>query len=207
MSRLLDPWHPKSKAVRLVVRTPRPGSREATAQLHSLGLVPVTLHTDQTQVPLNHAPLLHQLERYLCDPGAHTCTLATRRYPSAVRPFYTMPCADDPQLSNSFDVFIRGEEIISGAQRIHNAEMLEGGWGATTRGGGRGVLPTCVAGAGVCCHHARGGQGCAATMRGGAGVCCHHTRGGQKCAANVFGRGWGVLPPYAGGGGVCHHYA
>jgi len=37
-----------------------------------------------------------------------------------------MPCADDPQLSNSFDVFIRGEEIISGAQRIHSAELLEG---------------------------------------------------------------------------------
>lgn len=47
------------------------------------------------------------------------------RYPLGVRPFYTMPCADDPKLSNSFDVFIRGEEIISGAQRIHNAELLE----------------------------------------------------------------------------------
>ncbi|KAL6214098.1 hypothetical protein ACLB2K_013536 [Fragaria x ananassa] len=38
------------------------------------------------------------------------------RYPSAVRPFYTMPCYDNPEYSNSFDVFIRGEEIISGAQ-------------------------------------------------------------------------------------------
>ena len=47
------------------------------------------------------------------------------RYPLAVRPFYTMPCYDNPQYSNSFDVFIRGEEIISGAQRVHNAEMLE----------------------------------------------------------------------------------
>lgn len=46
------------------------------------------------------------------------------RYPLAVRPFYTMPCADDPQYSNSYDVFIRGEEIISGAQRVHDAEML-----------------------------------------------------------------------------------
>ncbi|CAA7037068.1 unnamed protein product [Microthlaspi erraticum] len=47
------------------------------------------------------------------------------RYPSAVRPFYTMPCEDDPRYSNSFDVFIRGEEIISGAQRIHMPEFLE----------------------------------------------------------------------------------
>lgn len=46
------------------------------------------------------------------------------RYPLAVRPFYTMPCQDDPHYSNSFDVFIRGEEIISGAQRVHDPELL-----------------------------------------------------------------------------------
>ncbi|OAY23853.1 aspartate--tRNA ligase 2, cytoplasmic [Manihot esculenta] len=47
------------------------------------------------------------------------------RYPLAVRPFYTMPCYDDAKYSNSFDVFIRGEEIISGAQRVHVPELLE----------------------------------------------------------------------------------
>ncbi|VVA99523.1 unnamed protein product [Arabis nemorensis] len=31
----------------------------------------------------------------------------------------------DPLYCNSFDVFIRGEEIISGAQRIHDPELLE----------------------------------------------------------------------------------
>ncbi|PUZ69767.1 hypothetical protein GQ55_2G137500 [Panicum hallii var. hallii] len=31
------------------------------------------------------------------------------RYPLAVRPFYTMPCYDNPAYSNSFDVFIRGK--------------------------------------------------------------------------------------------------
>ncbi|RWR82117.1 Aspartyl/Asparaginyl-tRNA synthetase [Cinnamomum micranthum f. kanehirae] len=46
------------------------------------------------------------------------------RYPLAVRPFYTMPCYEDPTYSNSFDVFIRGEEIISGAQRVHVPELL-----------------------------------------------------------------------------------
>lgn len=46
------------------------------------------------------------------------------RYPSAIRPFYTMPCWDDKKYSNSFDVFIRGEEIISGAQRVHDPELL-----------------------------------------------------------------------------------
>ncbi|CCW67955.1 unnamed protein product [Phytomonas sp. Hart1] len=46
------------------------------------------------------------------------------RFPSSVRPFYTMPCKDDIQFTNSYDIFIRGEEISSGAQRIHIPEML-----------------------------------------------------------------------------------
>ena len=43
-----------------------------------------------------------------------------------VRPFYTMPDPEDPNWSNSFDVFMRGEEIISGAQRVHDPELLAG---------------------------------------------------------------------------------
>ncbi|MCL7048121.1 hypothetical protein MKW94_027247 [Papaver nudicaule] len=46
------------------------------------------------------------------------------KFPLAVRPFYTMPAYDNPEYSNSFDVFLRGEEIISGAQRIHDPELL-----------------------------------------------------------------------------------
>ncbi|CAM8919752.1 unnamed protein product [Rhodiola kirilowii] len=46
------------------------------------------------------------------------------RYPLSVRPFYTMPCYDNKDYSNSFDVFIRGEEIISGAQRLHEPERF-----------------------------------------------------------------------------------
>lgn len=46
------------------------------------------------------------------------------RYPLNARPFYTMPAPDDPNYTNSFDIFIRGEEIISGAQRIHEPELL-----------------------------------------------------------------------------------
>ncbi|KAK9468359.1 aspartyl-tRNA synthetase [Lipomyces arxii] len=47
------------------------------------------------------------------------------KFPLAVRPFYTMPDADDPNYSNSYDFFMRGEEILSGAQRIHDAELLK----------------------------------------------------------------------------------
>lgn len=47
------------------------------------------------------------------------------KYPLSVRPFYTMPCPDNPKLSNSFDFFIRGQEILSGAQRVHVPELIE----------------------------------------------------------------------------------
>ncbi|VDM83641.1 unnamed protein product [Strongylus vulgaris] len=46
------------------------------------------------------------------------------KFPLAVRPFYTMPDPHDPKYSNSYDMFMRGEEILSGAQRIHDAEFL-----------------------------------------------------------------------------------
>mmetsp|Transcript_2952 Transcript_2952/g.6021 ORF Transcript_2952/g.6021 Transcript_2952/m.6021 type:complete len:608 (+) Transcript_2952:16-1839(+) len=46
-------------------------------------------------------------------------------YPLSVRPFYTMPHPKDPKLSNSYDIFIRGQEILSGAQRIHIPELLQ----------------------------------------------------------------------------------
>eukprot|EP00899_Mesostigma_viride_P012006 jgi/Mesvir1/20806/Mv07908-RA.1 len=45
-------------------------------------------------------------------------------FPLKARPFYTMPCHDDPDYTCSFDIFMRGEEIISGAQRVHDAEFL-----------------------------------------------------------------------------------
>lgn len=46
------------------------------------------------------------------------------KYPLAVRPFYTMPDPNNPKYSNSYDMFMRGEEIISGAQRIHDPQYL-----------------------------------------------------------------------------------
>ncbi|KHJ82932.1 tRNA ligase class II [Oesophagostomum dentatum] len=46
------------------------------------------------------------------------------KFPLSIRPFYTMPDPHDPKYSNSYDMFMRGEEILSGAQRIHDAEFL-----------------------------------------------------------------------------------
>ncbi|KAI5818660.1 hypothetical protein BZA77DRAFT_306139 [Pyronema omphalodes] len=46
------------------------------------------------------------------------------KFPAAARPFYTMPDPTDANYSNSYDFFMRGEEILSGAQRIHDSDLL-----------------------------------------------------------------------------------
>lgn len=46
------------------------------------------------------------------------------KFPLAIRPFYTMPDPKNPKYSNSYDIFMRGEEIMSGAQRIHDPDFL-----------------------------------------------------------------------------------
>lgn len=46
------------------------------------------------------------------------------QFPLAIRPAYTMPSPADSKLSNSYDMFMRGQEILSGAQRIHDADLL-----------------------------------------------------------------------------------
>ncbi|KAI5290619.1 hypothetical protein KEM54_000994 [Ascosphaera aggregata] len=47
------------------------------------------------------------------------------QFPAAVRPFYTMPSPHDSRFTNSFDIFVRGQEITTGGQRIHDPKMLE----------------------------------------------------------------------------------
>ncbi|EKD18052.1 uncharacterized protein L3040_004048 [Drepanopeziza brunnea f. sp. 'multigermtubi'] len=47
------------------------------------------------------------------------------KFPASARPFYTMPDPDDNTYTNSFDIFMRGQEILSGGQRIHDAKFLE----------------------------------------------------------------------------------
>ncbi|KAJ1891773.1 aspartate--tRNA ligase dps1, partial [Kickxella alabastrina] len=46
------------------------------------------------------------------------------KFPLSIRPFYTMPDPENPLYSNSYDFFLRGEEIMSGAQRVHDADLL-----------------------------------------------------------------------------------
>lgn len=47
------------------------------------------------------------------------------KFPRSARPFYTLPDPKDSRRTNSFDIFVRGQEICTGGQRIHNAQVLE----------------------------------------------------------------------------------
>lgn len=48
------------------------------------------------------------------------------KFPASARPFYAMPDPNNPEVTNSFDIFCRGQEILSGGQRVHDASMLIG---------------------------------------------------------------------------------
>lgn len=51
--------------------------------------------------------------------------VVVKDFPASVRAFYSMPKAENPELTNSFDLIYKGLEICSGAQRIHIPELLE----------------------------------------------------------------------------------
>ncbi|KAK9436819.1 Aspartate--tRNA ligase, cytoplasmic [Metarhizium brunneum] len=46
------------------------------------------------------------------------------KFPASARPFYTHKDPENPFWTRSFDIFIRGQEICSGGQRIHDAAEL-----------------------------------------------------------------------------------
>ncbi|KAL8741804.1 MAG: hypothetical protein Q9190_005635 [Brigantiaea leucoxantha] len=55
----------------------------------------------------------------------HTDYYILDKFPASARPFYTMHDPNNSKITNSFDIFLRGQEILSGGQRIHDAKMLE----------------------------------------------------------------------------------
>ncbi|KAH7465243.1 Aspartate--tRNA ligase, cytoplasmic [Fusarium oxysporum f. sp. matthiolae] len=64
-----------------------------------------------------------RLGQLVCEKfGTHYYVLD--RFPASARPFYTAKDPEDPKYTRSFDIFIRGQEICSGGQRIHNVEEL-----------------------------------------------------------------------------------
>ncbi|KAI1948646.1 aspartate--tRNA ligase dps1 [Ophidiomyces ophidiicola] len=55
----------------------------------------------------------------------HTDYYIIDKFPATARPFYAMPDPKDDRFTNSYDIFVRGQEIVSGGQRIHDPELLE----------------------------------------------------------------------------------
>ncbi len=49
---------------------------------------------------------------------------ALDKFPLDNRAFYTMPDPEMPGYCNGYDFFCRGEEVLSGAQRVHEPELL-----------------------------------------------------------------------------------
>ncbi|KAF7541357.1 hypothetical protein G7Z17_g11976 [Cylindrodendrum hubeiense] len=47
------------------------------------------------------------------------------KFPEGARPFYALEDPENPKLTNAYDFFMRGQEILSGGQRIHVPEVLE----------------------------------------------------------------------------------
>ncbi|KAI2610430.1 aspartyl-tRNA synthetase [Hypoxylon sp. NC1633] len=47
------------------------------------------------------------------------------KFPEGARPFYTLEDPANPKVTNAYDFFMRGQEILSGGQRIHVPELLE----------------------------------------------------------------------------------
>ncbi|KXJ93704.1 aspartyl-tRNA synthetase [Microdochium bolleyi] len=47
------------------------------------------------------------------------------KFPEGARPFYTIEDPANPKVTNAYDFFMRGQEILSGGQRIHIPSLLE----------------------------------------------------------------------------------
>jgi hypothetical protein len=54
----------------------------------------------------------------------HTDYYILDKFPTSARPFYTMLDPEDEKVTNSFDFMVRGQEVLSGGQRIHEVEFL-----------------------------------------------------------------------------------
>ena len=47
------------------------------------------------------------------------------KFPIDARPFYALPDPENPKVTNAYDFMMRGQEILSGGQRVHLPHELE----------------------------------------------------------------------------------
>ena len=102
--------------IREVGRVPRIRFAEGVRMLHEAG-IDASPDADITTAQEKALGRL-VLERF----GSDFYTMT--HYPAAARPFYTHVDPADPKVTRSYDAFMRGQEIISGAQRIHDPAVL-----------------------------------------------------------------------------------
>lgn len=77
--------------------------------------------------PLSQLDLDSESERLISDyvyKETGSELLFATHYGKDARPMYTQPGADDPEVSESFDMLFRGMEMNSGAQRVHDYHVL-----------------------------------------------------------------------------------
>ncbi|RME79374.1 MAG: aspartate--tRNA(Asn) ligase, partial [Methanobacteriota archaeon] len=67
--------------------------------------------------------LNREAEKKLCELLGEAVVI--KKWPTAIRAFYSMPYEDEPNYCKSYDLLYRGLELSSGAQRIHIPELLE----------------------------------------------------------------------------------
>ena len=60
-----------------------------------------------------------------CQSWIQYCTQFSSCILISLTPKLELEIVQNPKLSNSYDIFIRGQEILSGAQRVHEPELIE----------------------------------------------------------------------------------
>ena len=135
-----DVMHLEADLLRAII------SRVATVCEHELNLLGATLPVLPAEVPIWRLSKVHEIlfENNLCEQDHRgeddlapeeeraICKYALEKYgsdfvfvthfPSEHRAFYAMDDPEDPTLTLSFDLLMRGLEITSGGQRIHKEE-------------------------------------------------------------------------------------
>lgn len=105
------------------------------AAIPDMGTIPIVTFEEAQQIVLRvygedargEPDLSPQHERWLGEwarDNHGSDFLFVEGYPTAKRPFYTMPNPERPEISNSFDLLFRGLELITGGQREHRHERL-----------------------------------------------------------------------------------
>ena len=121
--------------VRTAVERHPAGVEELNIELPRFGEVPRITFREAQQIILDRygedhfsePDLSPQDERWIgewADSQYNTDFVFVSHYPTAKRPFYTMPDPEDPDHSLSFDLIFRGQELVTGGQRIHRYDQL-----------------------------------------------------------------------------------